>query len=235
MEEPALTAKRGTASEYRQRVRRKLASTYSGSVHLAALLLCSSTGAVVPLLLVADWRTAFQSAVIVMVYANFVEWGIHRYGGHVIQWKFPLLRAFHKYHAVVHHTFFQGQQHANVESDRDLFFVLFPAWVYVGWLLVGFLPASLVLSRTSWQRDAVLGALSASALALAQYEALHTFCHRGLPRRLQATLELSQTLVALQRRHHKHHARPGCNYNITWPLADWTLGTLARRDHPHDA
>lgn len=217
-------------SAYRERVRPKLSKGYSGESHLASLLLASAAGALLPLAFCTFRdRSALLAFPAAMVYGNFFEYFVHRFAGHAREAFFAPLRAFRKYHSQVHHTFFSGAKWA-VEAKRDLYFVLFPAWVYFGWFVVSITPIYATVKTGLLDglvsRDACLVALSAGSVSLLQYEALHAFHHDGLPPAVQRRLEGTRVFKAMQRRHRRHHARPGCNFSITWPLADLLFGTL---------
>ena len=215
---------------YRARVQPKLPGDYSGGKHLGSLLLASSIGALLPLAFVTwEAKSALLMFPTALVYGNFMEYAFHRFGGHAREPYTAPARAFRKYHSQVHHTFFSGALWT-VGSPRDLYFVLFPAWVYLAWLVVSSVPV--VLASTTGllggllSRDACLLALSAGSVTLLQYEALHAFHHDGLPETLQRVLMEMPAFRGMQRRHRRHHARPGTNFSIMWPLADLVFGTL---------
>ena len=134
-----------------------------------------------------------------------------------------------------------------------MYFVLFPAWIYVFWLCIGLAP--LVPVAWCWWCQLGGGAAAAAASAtdssstsslpsgggrlrllaascsfsLLQYEVLHSFHHGALPEAAQRLLERMPALRAMRHRHRVHHCsgqRRSTCYNITWPLGDWLFGTL---------
>jgi len=218
---------------YRDRVRSKLPPNYSGRRHLLLLLAVNFLGSAIPVatLLVSGLeilRAAFV-LMLTLVYANVVEYAIHRFAGH--EGKSSRLvgvKMFRMYHAVVHHNFFGGGNAFHAEKSDDIFFILFPTWVYAGWLLCGLVPL-LVLLALGLQAEVLFVIVAGLSFSLLQYEVLHTFHHRALPDSAQALLERIPALRAMQHRHRIHHSggRNGCNYNITWPLSDALFRTLA--------
>ena len=235
--------------EYRDRMRPKVPRGYSSQGHLLCLLGTTTLGTLLPL---GCWlsnasNSWAQFAIFVpcaLVYANLAEYFIHRFGGHhtaLRSSRIKPLKLFRFYHAVVHHTFFSDGDSFAAEEPEDLFFVLFPAWVYLGWLLCTAAPMAvlpLILWRGSdsssgggggeWRSSGAVQLLLASAsFSLLQYELLHTFHHQALTPSLQRWLERVPALRTMQRRHLRHHSgtRKG-NYNITWPWSDYCFGTL---------
>ena len=247
---------------YRERVRPKVPSSYDGTWHLLSLLGASSVGTVLPLVCWvasegATWKELVTVVPCGLLYANLVEYCIHRFGAHhggarhsssvssrTSRLPAPL-RAFRFYHAVVHHSFFHGAGEAmEAEQPSDLYFVLFPSWVYFGWLACGLVP---LIAPSAWcwwhlrpehsegygplARVLLLAAACAS-FSLWQYEVLHTFHHGALPQPLQACLEHVPVLRLMRRRHRIHHGAgrgKGC-FNITWPVGDMLFGTLTTID-----
>jgi hypothetical protein len=154
------------ARQYRRRVTPRVSSSYGGHRHLLVLLLASSVGVVVPLVcLRGDYRCTLPPLCLCLVplgllYGNIVEYALHRWGGHEVRWRAAPLRAFRHYHAKVHHTFFAGSgEEWKVDNAQDLYFVLFPAWIYVLWIGLGLAPL-------------LLGGLLGGALAQPDAEAV---------------------------------------------------------------
>ena len=252
---------------YRTRVRRKLPNNYKGSQHLLMLLITSALGMVLPLLSWASGSGSVRTMAMVvpamLAYANLVEYFLHRFAGH--EWRAKgnsVLRTFRFLHAIVHHSFFDCGAEAHtpitpsqaplspratpspmmrIEVENDLFFVLFPMWVYGLWACLACLPLLLTALWCWWhgtqeQPSAIASGdartihlvVSCLSFSLLQYEVLHTFHHDGLPKGLQSALEALPAFRRMKLRHRIHHSggKRGCCYNITWPLADWLFGTL---------
>jgi hypothetical protein len=149
----------------------------------------------------------------------------------------------------VHHSYFHGPDW-KATTNRDLFFILFPAWVYMGWLVVGALPLAGAYTLSSggssgsisdvssgnggggtagedWAvRNGWLLMAATASFSLLQYEVFHSFSHSALPHPLQAAMESCSVLMRIQRRHRLHHTKGQCNFCITWPFADHLFGTV---------
>ena len=214
--------------EYRARIRLRLPKSYQGQMHLLLLLVASILGTALPLLSYSGgWLLAAFVVPPTLLYANALEYCLHRYAGH--EWvssSIPPLRLFRKYHAVVHHAFFEGGASSmKIETNRDIYFVLFPSWVYAFWATGGIAPMAVGVGAGSNVLSLILSALSFS---LFQYELLHTFHHQGLPSRIQAALEAVPVLRRMKRRHALHHGvgRRVC-YNITCASA-WSRTSVTR-------
>ena len=218
-----------SVGEYRDRVRQKVPPFYNGQHHIFILLVASLIGTIVPLAFwVADGGSISEFLLIVpfaLTCCNIFEYLMHRFGGHsALASLIPLLKLVRFYHSVVHHTFFGGGATSDAELPDDVFFILFPRWVYMVWLLSSALP--LLVAPASW-----LLVVACASYSLLQYELFHTFHHGALPPRVQAWLESIPALRAMKRRHRLHHSG-ACDtcFNITWPLADRFFGTFARGD-----
>ena len=177
------------AIEYRRTTRPKLPKSYDGQWHLATLMCASTMGIFVPLYWLKDpsWMLIFTVVPVCLVYANIVEYCMHRYVAHEIRWTSDPLKSFRKYHAIVHHSFFCGGEW-KIDNTRDIFFVLFPGWIYILWAVMGMTPIIIMLFFTSGSinqglmssdtiRNTWLLASSVGSFALLQYEFLHTFNH----------------------------------------------------------
>lgn len=160
------------------------------------------------------------------VFANLVEYWGHKNVMHVPR---PGLRLIHKRHTLQHHHFYTHDAMA-AESPRDFKMTLFPPILLVFFLgaIAGPIGAALFLfvgENTGW-----LFVATAMGYFLA-YEWLH-FSYHLPPDSAIGRLRLVRVL----RRHHTAHhdlARMGrANFNITFPIFDWVLGTGVR---PEDA
>lgn len=108
-------------------------------------------------------------------------------------------------------------------ESRDFRVILFPPWLIVVYTLLLAVPAYVVLGYVS----EALGAIVAATLVFGYlvYEVLHTTQH--LPDSNPLT---KLPWIRTMRRHHAIHHRRSVmrsrNFNLTFPLMDWLLGTL---------
>merc|ERR1711957_67717 len=221
--------------EYRQTVRPRLPKSYDGQKHLATLLCASTMGIIVPLIWLNNpsWMLVLTVVPICLLYANFVEYIMHRYVAHVIKWTSDPLKTFRKYHAIVHHSFFCDDEWT-IDSTKDIFFVLFPGWIYILWAVMGMTPIFMLnfilgstegFASSDTVRNAWLLASSTGSFVLLQYEFLHSFNHRALPGFIQTAMEAWPIFQRVQAHHRLHHLIGKCNFCITWPLSDIVFGT----------
>ena len=203
--------------EYR---RRQVGPRYSGRVHFAFTTLVSlgviglalSRVAPGPLL---EWLALPA----VFLLGNVVEFLGHRGPMHHRRRGLGLL--FQR-HTEQHHRFFTHEALA-YESHRDVKMVLFPPVLLLFFLgaiaaPLGALCFALISPNVGWLF------VAASVAYYLTYEWLH-FCHHLPPGHPVARLSVMRQL----RRHHEAHHDPSkmqrYNFNISFPLTDWLLGT----------
>ncbi len=166
----------------------------------------------------ATWEWAL--ALPVFVGGNFVEWFMHRYVMHK-RINVYALRAIYERHTRQHHQYFTDLE-ATIDTTREFRIVFFPwrvlATIGVGGAGLGFL-ASLIFNANA----GYVVAITMVALYLV-YETFHYCCHvhenwfvRNIP------------FINTIRRHHTAHHNLGImmkyNMNLTFPIADWAMGT----------
>lgn len=156
------------------------------------------------------------------VYANLVEYVGHRWPMHR---PLPGLKLVYRRHAGQHHRFFTHEAMAH-ESPRDLRAVLFPPLLVV-FFFGGFaLPAWLLLDALASRNLAWLMLATGIAYYL-NYEFLHLAYHQP-PGHWMTRVPGVAGLAWLHRQHHDPRAMTGCNFNISYPIADAVFGTLQR-------
>lgn len=153
-----------------------------------------------------------------LVFTNFFEWWYHKGPLHH-RWE-AIPDAYQK-HTLEHHAAYVEDDMA-IREPRELYHVLF-AWDFVPKTMLALSPLPLVLGTFGGWNLFWLFYASAAIYYLA-YEWLHTIHHLPLERWLGAGSRV-QTL----RRHHARHHDPRWmskgNFNISFPLWDWILGT----------
>jgi hypothetical protein len=158
------------------------------------------------------------------VVANVIEWLFHRYPMHR-----PLTpRILYRNHAKLHHLAFTDQT-MRIAETRELGLILMPWYTMLGLFVI----ASPVMLVAALLRGPGLAGvfLIAAVFYFLGYELLHSLYH--LPESTLARLGLgSKGLFARLRAHHaRHHAlnrMAHVNFNVTFPLTDWILGTRER-------
>ena len=167
-----------------------------------------------------EWWVALP----VFIAGNFVEWFMHRYVMHKRVDVFAL-RAIYERHTRQHHQYFTDLE-PTIDTAREFRIVFFPWRVLVtlgvGGLSLGYL-ASLAFNPNVGY--VVFSTMVAQYLV---YETFHYCCHvhdnwfvRHMP------------FINTIRRHHTAHHNMGImmkyNINLTFPIADWFMGTTDLR------
>lgn len=200
---------------------------YSGRAHFAFTISMTSAmivwfalqlHAVQPL----EWLTLPLS----FVYANFAEYFGHRY---VMHHPRPGLRKIFERHSKQHHVFFTAG-HMKFDDARDYKAVLFPPILVLFFLIAFGTPAVLLLQWLASDNVGWLFAITGTAYFL-NYELLH-FAYHTPAESWIARLPGMATLRRLHTRHHDPRLMSHRNFNITYPIADWLMGTLHKDEKP---
>ena len=206
--------------KFREQYKSRISPFYNGLLHItvtygvgiAAIWYCLSQ------IQGAGWEWAL--ALPVFIAGNFVEWFMHM---HVMHRRIDVfaLRAIYERHTREHHQYFTDIE-PTIDTTREFRIVFFP-WrvlltVGVGGGGLGYLASVLINPNAGY-----IVALTMVAQYLT-YETMHFCCHvhenwfvRNMP------------FVNTIRRHHTAHHNMGImmkyNMNLTFPIADWFLGT----------
>lgn len=206
--------------KFREQYKSRISPLYNGLLHIsvmygvgaAAIWYCVSR------LQGATWE--WFLAIPVFLAGNFVEWFMHR---HVMHRRIDVfaLRAIYERHTREHHQYFTDNE-PTIDTTREFRIVFFP-WRVLTTLGVfgttlGYL-ASVVINPNAGY--VLFLTMVAQYLV---YETFHYCCHvhenwfvRNMP------------FVNTIRRHHTAHHNQGImmkyNMNLTFPIADWFLGT----------
>jgi len=222
MREPAATE---TQEERGNRIRKRaldaLPSWYSPWGHL---LVTTGTGVVMlalGLVYVHHVRPLeWLVPPVVFVMANLFEWRAHK---HILHRRRRFLEIIYDRHTPVHHMVFT-EHNMTIREPRELRLVLIPAAGVVG-IVLGLAPVAalagfLITPNAGWLM------LVTAALYMVTYELSHTSYH--LP---EDSFVGRLRLVRVLRKHHAKHHDPELmqqwNFNVTVPLWDWLLGTIA--------
>jgi len=160
----------------------------------------------------------------VFIAGNFVEWFMHRY---VMHRKIDVfaLRAIYERHTRQHHQYFSDLE-PTIDTTREFRIVFFPWRVLitlgVAGTTLGYLTAMIFNANAGY---VLFLTMVAQYLV---YETFHYCCHvhdnwfvRHMP------------FVNTIRRHHTAHHNLGImmkyNMNLTFPIADWAMGTTDLR------
>jgi len=216
--EPASVSVR--REQKRREMMAKVPDRYSGSAHWAFINVTTVLGIGLCLALLESplwWEWLFVPGF--FVFANGFEWWIHRGPMH-----HPTrgLRILYQRHTLQHHVFYPDDDMA-FREPRELFYILFPPFALPVLLVVN-LPIPLLLGSFVSANLAWLFFLSVLAYYFV-YEWFHYVHH--LPR--DSWLGQRALVGWLRTQHTRHHELARMekgNFNVSFPLWDWLLGTM---------
>lgn len=205
---------------FREQYKSRISPLYNGPLHIgvmygvgiAALWYCFQQLNGVTW----EWGVALP----VFLAGNFVEWAMHTFVMHRRIDVFAL-RAIYERHTREHHQYFTDND-ITIDTTREFRIVFFPWRVLmvlgVAGTSLGWLAAQLFNANTGY---IVFMTMVAQYL---NYETFHYCCHvhdNWFVRRMP--------FVNTIRRHHTAHHNLGImmkyNMNLTYPIADWLMGT----------
>jgi hypothetical protein len=206
--------------KFREQYRADISPLYNGLVHITVMYAAGIAAIWYCVSQMQGARWEWLLAIPVFLAGNFVEWFMHRYVMHKRIDVFAL-RAIYERHTRQHHQYFTDIE-PTIDTTREFRIVFFPWRVLitlgVGGLTLGYL-ASLIFNANAGY---VLFVTMVAQYLL--YETLHYCCHvhdnwfvRNVP------------FINTIRRHHTAHHNWGImmkyNMNLTFPIADWAMGT----------
>jgi hypothetical protein len=158
----------------------------------------------------------------VFLFANFVEYNFHRGPMHNRK---RLLDLVFKRHTLTHHEYFPHDQ-MGFDSGKEAYLVFFPFWVI--FLLFGL--ASPVFFLTWYLTNSnVAGLFLITAIGyFLLYEWMHLLYHLPESNKL-GRIPLIRALKQHHQTHHNHALMNDYNFNITFPIGDWVMGTAYRQ------
>ena len=206
--------------KFREQYKADISPLYNGLLHIGVMYAVGIAAIWYCLTKIQGAQWEWLMVVPVFLAGNFVEWFMHRYVMHKRIDVFAL-RAIYERHTRQHHQYFTDLE-PTIDTTREFRIVFFPwrvlATLGVGGLTLGYL-ASLVFN----QNVGYIVFLTMVAQYLV-YETFHYCCHvhdnwfvRNMP------------FINTIRRHHTAHHNMGImmkyNMNLTFPIADWVMGT----------
>jgi hypothetical protein len=210
--------------EYRAR---HVGSHYSGVLHFAFTSLGSLTVIVLAAALVeAPTVLELLTVPVTFVFANFVEYRGHKGPMHRPRRGLSLL--FER-HTQQHHRYYTHEA-MSYEGTRDFKMVLFPPVMLLFFLGAVAAPIGTALFLLASRNVALLYVATAMGYFLA-YEWLH-FCHHLPAEGPLARVGVLRHLRAHHQAHHDPARMNSWNFNISFPICDWLLGTRWRGGDP---
>jgi hypothetical protein len=200
---------------------------YSPWGHLAA-----TTGVGLLTLALSIWQLRATSVIlrptdwlavpVTFLFANFFEWRVHK---HVLHRRRPPLSLVYDRHTPMHHVVFVEDDMA-LRSAKEFRLVLMPAFGIAG-VVLATAPFALAVAHL-WSAGAGWLLLVTASLYLVSYEVLH-LCYHAPATSFVGRLRVIRALRAHHARHHDPTLMQRWNFNVTVPLFDAIMGTLAPR------
>lgn len=206
--------------KFREKYVSEISPWYNGLLHIGVMY-AAGIGAIwwcVSRMQGATWE--WLLVIPVAIAGNFVEWGMHRYVMHRLRDVFAL-RAIYDRHTRQHHQYFTDND-STIHTVREFRIVFFP-WRVLAVLAVGGGLISLAVAALLNPNAGYVTFITMIGHYMV-YETLHFFCHVPENRFLRHI-----PFVNTIRRHHTAHHNLGImmhlNMNLTFPIADWAMGT----------
>ena len=205
---------------FREQYKSDISPLYSGLLHIGVMY-AAGIGAIwycLTQLQGVTWE--WLIAIPVFIAGNFAEWAMHKY---VMHRKIDVfaLRAIYDRHTRQHHQYFTDND-ITIDTIREFRIVFFP-WRVLMVLGVGGLGLGLIAALL-FNANAGYVVFMTMVGQYVIYETFHYCCHvhdnafvRNMP------------FINTIRRHHTAHHNQGImmhyNMNLTFPIADWFMGT----------
>ena len=206
--------------KFREKYVAEISRWYNGLVHIGVMYAAGMTAIwwCVGRMHGATWE--WLLVIPVAIAGNFGEWALHKYVMHRLR-DIYAVRAIYDRHTRNHHQYFTDND-ATFHTVKEFRIVFFPwrvlAVLAVGGGAIAYLVGQVVNANAGY---VVFVTMIGHYMV---YETLHFFCHvpdnwfvRNMP------------FVNTIRRHHIAHHNMGImmhvNMNLTFPIADWAMGT----------
>jgi hypothetical protein len=206
--------------KFREQYVANISPLYNGLVHIAVTYGVGIAMIAWCVSRMQDARWEWLLVIPVAIAGNFVEWGMHKFVMHRLKdvWA---IRAIYDRHTRQHHQYFTDND-VTIDTTREFRIVFFP------WRLLATLAAFGAifggLATLLWNANAGYVVFITMVGHYLTYETMHYCCHvhenwfvRNMP------------FINTIRRHHTAHHNMGImmhlNMNLTFPIADWAMGT----------
>jgi hypothetical protein len=217
----------GLTEERRNRVRAKAIADipwwYNPYGHLAATTgvgLCVLIASIVKLQMVMIRWTDLLVIPAVILLANFYEWRVHKMVLHRRFWPFGVI---YDKHTPMHHMIYIEEDMA-LRSVKEFRLVLIPAAGVLGIVLAA-TPIAIGIAYL-WSTAAGWFFLLTASLFMVSYEVLH-LCYHAPADSFIGRRHIIKVLRTHHARHHDPRLMQRYNFNVTVPLFDWIMGTMA--------
>jgi hypothetical protein len=206
---------------FRRDYRARIDGWYNGYVHVLVIYTIGLTALYfytqhIEGVLWWEWLTI----PVVVVLCNMFEWYLHMHVMHRLI-NVTGLRAIYERHTLNHHKFFTDQE-MRFRDEMDWRVTFFPPYALVVFILMT-IPGALILGHLISANVGWLLMCSTTGMYLT-YEFMHFCCHVD-ENAFVRYCPLVNTIRRHHTAHHNAHLQMEVNMNLTFPIADWLLGT----------
>ena len=206
--------------QFREKYVSEISPYYNGLFHIAVMYTAgiASIWWCVTRMQGATWE--WLLIIPVAIGGNFVEWGMHKFVMHRLRDVFAV-RSIYDRHTRQHHQYFTDND-PTISTVKEFRIVFFPWRVLIVLAIAG--------GGLAWIAAQLINANAGYVVFITMighymvYETFHFCCH--VP---ENWFVRNMPLVNTIRRHHAAHHNMGimmhCNMNLTFPVADWAMGT----------
>ena len=206
--------------KFREKYIAEVSPYYNGLFHIAVMYAAgiAAIGWSVTHMQDATWE--WLLVIPVAIAGNFVEWGMHKFVMHRLRDVFAV-RSIYDRHTRQHHQYFTDND-PTIHTVKEFRIVFFPWRVLIVLAVFGGL--------LGWLASVAINPNAGYVVFITMighymvYETFHFCCH--VP---ENWFVRNMPFVNTIRRHHAAHHNMGimmhCNMNLTFPVADWAMGT----------
>ena len=206
--------------KFRENYVSEISPYYNGLFHIAVMYAAGITAIWWCVTHLQDATWEWLLIIPVAIAGNFVEWGMHKFVMHRLRDVFAV-RSIYDRHTRQHHQYFTDNDHT-ISTIREFRIVFFP-WRVLAVLAVAGGAISLALAGLTNPNAGYVTFITMIGHYMV-YETFHFCCH--VP---ENWFVRNTPFVNTIRRHHAAHHNMGimmhCNMNLTFPVADWAMGT----------
>lgn len=206
--------------KFRENYKANISPFYNGLVHIAVLYGAGIAAIYYCATQLGNATWEYLLAIPVFLAGNFFEWYIHRWVMHR-RIDFFALRAIYERHTREHHQYFTDND-ITIDTTREFRIVFFPWRVLITFGIAGCLLGYLAYLIINANAGYVVVIIMVSQYLV--YETFHYCCHVH-----ENWFVRTMAFINTIRRHHTAHHNQGImmkyNMNLTFPIADWFMGS----------
>jgi hypothetical protein len=196
--------------KFRENYKSNISPLYNGLLHIGVMYAVGIAAIYYCVTHMQQARLEWLLAIPVFLAGNMIEWAMHKYVMHK-RINVYALRAIYERHTREHHQYFTDND-STIDTTREFRIVFFPWRVLITLGVFGGTLAFITFRAINMNVACVL-----FATMVAQYLVHENWFLRNMP------------FINAIRRHHTAHHNQGImmkyNMNLTFPIADWLMGT----------